>query len=204
MADTISLAFDTRFPQRVGAYGKVGLITGVATLSAYDQTKTVLTALTGLFLRSVRVFPDPISSLGYLLRWDITASAFRAYSPGAVSLALPAAGAAVAITPPASTVAYTNADAVPQTVIITGGTSTHAVIGRTSGSFTSADVATVNPIVVHLDPGDTLTVTYSVAGTWTKLPFPSYTGTIAAAVAQVATSTNVGVFNFSAYGQLTG
>ena len=203
MADTIAVTFDLYKAARIGST-PMGLISGTVNLSVYSQTKTALAALTGKFLTGglLRVVPDGISSLGYMVRWSKADSAFRVYGPGAITPALAAPGAAAAITPPSSAAAYTNADAVPITVIITGGTSTHAVIGRTNGSFTSADVATVNPIVAHLDVGDTLTVTYSVAGTWTKLPFGAVTASAAAAAAEVANSTNVGTFDFIAMGQM--
>lgn len=200
MVDTVTVTLDLKFPQRVGGYGKVGIISGQANLTSYSQTKSALSAVTGLFKTLYRLVPDGQSSLGYDIRWDNAAQAFRALQPGAVTVG--AAPAAVAITPPASAAAYTNADGVPETVIITGGTSTHAVIGRASGAFTSADVATTNPIVAHLDPGDTLTVTYSVAGTWTKLPFAG--STVAAADVEVANATNIGTINFIAIGQIGG
>lgn len=211
MADTIVLTFDTPKAVRVGGAGAFGIVSGLANLSVYDTAKTALAALTGLFVPStglLRVVTDGTSSGGYSLRWDATSKAFRAYRSAAAtgSLALAAPGAAVAITPPASTVAYTNTDAGPITVVITGGTSTHAVIGRTSGSFTSADIGTVNPLVVHLDVGDTLAVTYSVAGTWTKLPYGIYglTNSAAAVLTEAAASANIGTFQFLAFGQIAG
>jgi|SRR5215469_7267948 len=92
MADTITITFDLVKPIRVGAYGKVGMITGQANLTSYSQTKAALTSITGLFVRAVRVTPQP-SSLGYVTRWDDTSSCFRAY--GNTSVASGATGALV-------------------------------------------------------------------------------------------------------------
>jgi hypothetical protein len=87
MADTITLTFDTPTPQRTGGKSIFAMVSGSANLSAYTTAKTALTALTGMFMPStglLRVVAD-VSSNGYVIRWDTTAHAFRAYRASANS-----------------------------------------------------------------------------------------------------------------------
>lgn len=187
------------------ASGNFGFISGLATLSNYNQTLAEITGITGKFLNGApRVFPNGVSSLGYVIKWDSTGKAFKAFKPGTITPAIATPGAATAITPPASTEDYTNDQSVPIVLIITGQTSTHAVVKRTSGAFTSADVFTSGPMMFVLGPGDKVAVTYSGAGTWTRLNFGAITATIAGALTEVASDVDVGTFDFLAVGNLAG
>ena len=83
MADTLTVTVDQRFPQKVGAYGKMGLLTGSTTISSYSTSKVAVTQVTGMFRSQLRVNNDSVSSNGYAIRWDSSTNAWRAYTTGA-------------------------------------------------------------------------------------------------------------------------
>ena len=81
MADTLTITLDQRSAgnQQLGA-SSFDAITGSINLTSYSQTKT---PIFGTYFRNnttIRAFADAISSNGYLLLWDATAGAFRAYT----------------------------------------------------------------------------------------------------------------------------
>jgi len=82
MADTLTTTLDLKFPQKVGGYGKLGLISGTSTISSYSTSKVAVTAITGLFRNLYRCVADGVSSNGYAMRWDVSAQAWRAYTTG--------------------------------------------------------------------------------------------------------------------------
>lgn len=77
------------------------------------------------------------------------------------------ADASIAVTPGASPYAYKNATNRTQAVFVTGGTVSAITLTR-AGSAAIATGATSGWWLVF--PGDTLTVTYSVAPTMTAVP----------------------------------
>jgi len=85
MADTLTVTFDMRFPQKVGGYGKLGVISGVGNISSYSSSKVPVTQVTGLFRTLYRCTNDGVSSNGYAMRWDTAQNAWRAYDTGAAS-----------------------------------------------------------------------------------------------------------------------
>lgn len=212
MADTITLTFDTPKAQRIGATGAAGFISGLATLSSYSQSKTALSALLGYFVPStafIRVSNGGVSSNGYIIRWDDTAQAFRAYAPGAgaVSLVAPAAASQVTSGVSGTVLSYTApvvaSGGVPGNYIVSGGTAISEVqINR--GAYTTPSLGSgAGPY--HLDPGDKLTITAtSIAGTTVEAMPEATTAVAAAAMAEVANATNVGTFDFVAFGQMPG
>jgi hypothetical protein len=201
MADTITVTVDSIKTRRVDA-SPFGIIAGQCNLSSYSSSKTALAALIGLFRTSttlLRVIPMPLSSNGYLLKWDDTAQAFRAYQPGAVTTALAAAGSGTALTSTTS-VTMNNTATVEDTLVISGGTYSAATIAR--GGYTSPNLSATGMIVREV--GDIFSMTFTSASMpgVESLPRARVTASVAAAAAEVANATNVGTFDFIAMGQM--
>jgi hypothetical protein len=209
MADTITVTTDQKKPQRVGAYGAVGLLSGTANLSSYSSSKTALTAISGLFLRALRVLVYDRSSNGYIVEWDDSAKAFRAYSPGAVSNSYNAPGAASQVISggtAASPLSYTVPASGPGgTLIVSGGTLTGVTVTRINGTstYTTPSLGTTSPLQIRAQPTDELIVSGSNVSATTAefLPDSTLSGTNAV-LAEVSNAVNVGTFDWVAVGQL--
>ena len=197
MADTITVSIDPIKTKQIGA-SAFGVVCGQANLSSYSSSKTALTAITGLFMPSTTLLRvvGGVSSNGYAIRWDDTAEAFRAYSSaGTPGLAAPAAAGTIALT--GSPMTITNAGSVPEEIVVTGGTVSS--ITRNRGALTTASMGTAGSF--HLEVGDNLIVTYTGTPTLDQFPAGAVTMT-AAAAAEVANATNVGLIDFIAMGQM--
>jgi len=83
-----TIAFDQRKTVRLGTVPGFGLITGLVTMSSYDNTHPEVTALTGKVINktvTLRVVPDGVSSNGYAIRWDDATLSFKAYGSNGAS-----------------------------------------------------------------------------------------------------------------------
>lgn len=197
MADTITVTIDPIKTKQIGA-SAFGVAFGQANLSSYSSSKTALTAITGLFMPSTTLLRvvGGVSSNGYAIRWDDTAQAFRAYS-SAGTPGLAAAGAAGTIALTGSPMTIANSGSVPEDVVVTGGTVTSLTFNR--GTLTTASLGTSGKF--HLEVGDNLIMTYTGTPALDSFPAAAVTMT-AAAAAEVANATNVGLIDFIALGQM--
>lgn len=209
MADTITLTFDTPKAQRIGGIGAFGFVSGLATLSSYSQTKAALTALTGYFTPStalLRVAHGGMSSNDYVIRWDNTAQAFRAFESASLTPALAAPAAATSITVTSSPFSYTAT--APGTVLVGLNGATLASLSITRGAYGPSNLNLPTSTLLtgyHVETGDVLIATYTVATpTMEFLPAASFSATAAAVMAEAANAANVGTFDFIAIGQIAG
>lgn len=66
--------------------GQVGVVIGYVTLSNYNQTNAEITGITGLFRGGAPIVVlGGVSSLGYLVGWNATDKAIKAWKPGAIT-----------------------------------------------------------------------------------------------------------------------
>lgn len=80
-AATVTLDFPK--PGRLGNL-PMGVISGTCNVTNYNSTLVELTTITKAFLPGgkLRVTPNGVSSLGFVIKWDSTGKAFRAFSTG--------------------------------------------------------------------------------------------------------------------------
>jgi hypothetical protein len=74
---------------------------------------------------------------------------------------------------PASGSAYQNLNPYPVEVYLSGGSATEVQVTRNGTTYivwSSSTAAAIPPLTVRLDPGDSITLTYSTAPSWTWLP----------------------------------
>jgi len=74
---------------------------------------------------------------------------------------------------PASGTAQQNANPFPITVYLSGGSATEVQITKYGNTYTiwsSSSAAAIPPLAVRLNPGDSITITYSTAPAWTWTP----------------------------------
>jgi len=133
-----------------------------AALDAYFSEKVdVLVKTPKMSNTAASAVANPAVSAGYALQILVNTDVInvpyrvRVYNPQLRRVGF--TGTPVAVTPPASTVAYTNTSGGPQQVVVGGGTvsaiaQNGVALGVTAGTF-------------FLDPGETLTPTYTVAPT---------------------------------------
>jgi hypothetical protein len=62
----------------------MGVLSGTCNLSNYNQTLAEITTITKAFLTGgkLRVVADGLTSNGYVVKWDTTGKAFKAYRQG--------------------------------------------------------------------------------------------------------------------------
>jgi len=76
-------------------------------------------------------------------------------------------------TMPASGSAYQNLNPYPVEVYLSGGSATEVQVTRNGTTYTvwsSSSAAAIPPLTIRLDTGDSITLTYSTAPSWTWLP----------------------------------
>lgn len=83
-AATVTL--DTPRPGRLGNT-PMGVLSGICNLTNYNSTLAEITTITKAFLTGgvLRVVPTSLTSNGYVVQWDTTGKAFKAYRSGAAS-----------------------------------------------------------------------------------------------------------------------
>jgi len=59
----------------------LGIVRGTVTLSNYNSTLAEITGITGMFRSAPTVILGAVSSLGYLVAWDTTSKAIKAFYP---------------------------------------------------------------------------------------------------------------------------
>lgn len=79
MAYTCTVTLD--FPRPAKLFRSISIVTGKADLSAYHATMVEVTDITDIFEDTPRVIADGVSENGYLVKWDVTSLAFKAYVP---------------------------------------------------------------------------------------------------------------------------
>ena len=80
MAYTATVTADTTMPERIGR--RFGMLTGSVDITAYHQTLAEITDITRHFKDTtlgVTVTPCGVTDNGYLLAWNSTSKAFKAY-----------------------------------------------------------------------------------------------------------------------------
>ena len=162
----------TRVVKKLGGSPGVGLVAGTFNLTNYNSTLAEVTGITSEFRSAPNVVCSGVSSNGYLVKWDASGKAFKAFYP------------TKAITP-----AGTNSK--PSFVVQSSGAiGTNMELGLSADS----DAATFEG-GVGITAARTLTTT-SPVGT------PTFTGTAVAAQAatEVANDVNVGTVDFIAVG----
>lgn len=202
MADTVSVTLDMLHTYMIGN-SPFGVLSGIANLTSYSQTKAELTAITGQFKPSglLRVVFDGLSSNGYVTRWSATDKAIKCYTPGSVTNVIsgvtPASGSVVSS---ATSTTFADTATQPDNLIISGGT--FSAFSITRGGYTSPNLSGTTRIVPR-DPGDIFSMTFTsgAAPVIESLPHAAPTASIAAALAEVTNGVNVGTIGFIAIGQ---
>lgn len=82
MAYTAAVTLKTPKVSKLSDRG-LALLTGSVAVSVYDATKVEITAITGRFKGAPVVILGGVSSNGYLVAWDATAKAIKAWYPRA-------------------------------------------------------------------------------------------------------------------------
>lgn len=142
-AATITLDFPT--PGAVGNT-KMGLLSGTCNLTNYNSTLVELTSITGRFLPNgkLRVVAGGLSSNGYVIKWDSSSKAFRAYRTAAQTVtpsgSITASAPTITTTTNAGTTepVYTNGGALTQTTGATGITGVQAPTITDARTFAGA------------------------------------------------------------------
>jgi len=100
-AATVTL--DTPRPGRLGNT-PMGVLSGTCNLTNYNSTLTAITAITKAFLPggTLTVVPNGISSEGFIIAWDATGHAFRAYGTAGADITV-GSGTITAANPTLST-----------------------------------------------------------------------------------------------------
>jgi hypothetical protein len=95
----------------------VGVISGTCNLTNYNSTLAEITTITKAFLPGgkLRVVPNGISSGGFIMKWDATGKAFRAYST--VGAAVTPSGGSITASAPTITTATGNPATAPVGVV---------------------------------------------------------------------------------------
>lgn len=151
-----------------------GLISGVVTLSNYNQTHAEITGITGLFRSAPRVIVDGISSGKYLTRWDSTDKCITAF------IAPLPVGTIGAITP--------------------AGTNSAPTITTGTNATTTAPVYTNGGVLTQTTGAAGITGVQAPTFTGTPVT-PTFTGTANTVFTEAANATNVGTVKFIAIGQ---
>lgn len=103
-------------PGRLGNL-PIGVISGTCNITNYNDTVAEITAITKAFLPGgkLRVVPNGISSGGFIVKWDATSKAFRAYST--VGANVTPSGGSITASAPTITTASGNPATAPIGVI---------------------------------------------------------------------------------------
>lgn len=142
-AATVTL--DTPRPGRLGS-SPMGVLSGTCNLTNYNTTQAEITTITKAFKPDgkLRVVADGLSSNGYVVKWDVTAKAFKAYRAGAATVT--PSGSITASAPTITTTTGTPAtapigvesDALTQTAGASGITGVQAPTITDSRTFSAA------------------------------------------------------------------
>lgn len=141
-----TVTVDTPRANRIGNT-PIGIISGSCNLTNYNSTLAALTAITGKFSGGLRVCADGISSNGYVIKWDTSGSAFKAYRAagqtvtpsGSITMAAPTI--TTGTNADVSAVIATNGGALTQAAGASGITGVQASVITDARTFTGAAAA---------------------------------------------------------------
>ena len=157
----------------------IGMFVGKCDITNYNSTRVEITGITGKLRSLIEVLCTAISDNGYLIRWDKTDKAFKAYYPTAADT-------------PAGTI--TNGAITDGAVTVVGGQAAGSALQIEPDS----DAGVLGKTVANTRtiPQATFGVAATTQGTST------FAGTAGAAAAgtEVANDVDVGVVEFVAYG----
>lgn len=188
----VTVALDQRSAAKFGN-GGFKLLAGSANITNYNSTKPA-SSLVGEFRTLLRVVCDGVSSNGYLVRWDATATAFKAFYP---TKAITPTGTVAAPVFTGAAASLTATSSAP-TITATGTHGARTVFLTAGGAVASSDDATVTGITGVQAPTITCGA-YTPAGTNSA---PAFTGAAVAGQAgtEVANDVAIGSVNFLAFG----
>lgn len=120
-------------PVRIGS-SRVGVVFGSVNVTNYNTTLAEITGITGVFRSAPRVMLGGISSNGYLVKWDSTAKAVKAYKSPLITASSSAPTVTTGTNATTTAPVYTNGGVLTQTTGAAGITGVQAPTITVSGS----------------------------------------------------------------------
>lgn len=169
------------YPNNTANYAYIISLNGPATSSVTQKYSVKISGVFPLSQSTVRMYvngtayPDFASavlnnpSLFYAFEIDAIDSASGIYYKSKVVPSMSVTTPSV----PSSGTAIQNTNPYPVDVYISGGSATQVQVTRNGTTYTvwSSSIATaIPPLTIRLDPGDSITITYSTAPSWIWLP----------------------------------